>query len=158
MTILNINEKEYSLDLKGHETLLEVLRDTLGLTGTKTACNEAECGACTVLVDDKSVLACITLAKNVEGCKILTIEGLSRGEELHPIQQAFLDNGAVQCGFCAPGFILSTKSLLNRNPKPNLDEIKKSLDGHICRCGGYLKIFDAVKDASQKLNNHDNKE
>ena len=152
MTTLNINKKKYSLDLKGHETLLEVLRDTLGLTGTKTACSEAECGACTVLVNGKSVLACIILARDVENCEILTIEGLSIGENLHPIQQAFLDNGAVQCGFCAPGFILSTKSLLDKNPSPNLNEIKKSLDGHICRCGGYLKIFDAVKDASEKLN------
>ena len=153
----NFNEKEYQLDLKGHETLLEVLRDNLGLTGTKTACNEAECGACTVLVDNNSVLSCIILAKDVEGCSIETIEGLSHEEELHPIQQAFLDNGAVQCGFCAPGFILSTKALLDKNPEPNLEEIKKSLDGHICRCGGYLKIFDAVKDASKKLNNHDTK-
>lgn len=151
MTTLNINKKEYHLELKGNETLLEVLRDTLRLTGTKTACDEAECGSCTVLVDGKSFLSCITLAKDVEEKEITTIEGLSGEEELHVIQQSFLDHGAVQCGFCAPGFILSTKFLLGRNSKPTLDDIKKSLDGHICRCGGYLKIFDAIKDASEKL-------
>ena len=105
MTTLKINNKNYSLDIKGHETLLEILRDTLGLTGTKTACTEAECGVCTVLVNGKAILSCITLAKDVEGEEITTIEGLSSGEDLHPIQQAFLDKGAVQCGFCAPGFI-----------------------------------------------------
>ncbi len=155
MTTLNINKKTYNLDLYGNETLLEVLRDNLKLTGTKTACDEAQCGSCTVLIDGKSFLSCITLAKDVEGKEITTIEGLSSEEDLHVIQQAFLDNGAVQCGFCAPGFILSTKALLDKNPSPNLDEIKKSLDGHICRCGGYLKIFDAVKDASKKITNHD---
>ncbi len=151
MTTLRINKKVYPLELQGHETLLEILRDTLGLTGTKTACTEAECGACTVLVNGKAILSCITLAKDVEGDEITTIEGLSNGEVLHPVQQAFLDQGAVQCGFCAPGFILSAKALLDKNPDPDLEEIKKTFDGHICRCGGYLKIFDAVKDAAQKL-------
>lgn len=150
-TNLNINKKIYTLDLLGHETLLEVLRDTLGLTGTKTACNEAQCGACTVLINGKAVLSCIMLAKDVEGDEILTIEGLSAKGVLHPIQQAFLDQGAVQCGFCAPGFILSTKALLDKNPDPHLDEIKQALDGHICRCGGYLKIFEAVKQAGREL-------
>ena len=151
MTTLKINNKEYSLDLQGHETLLEILRDQLNLTGTKTACEEAECGSCTIIVNGKSILACITLAKDVEGQEISTIEGLATNKELHPIQQAFLDKGAVQCGFCAPGFILSSKVLLDKNPKPTLDEIKKTLDGHLCRCGGYLRIFDAVKQAGEKL-------
>ncbi|MFA6379328.1 MAG: (2Fe-2S)-binding protein, partial [Candidatus Omnitrophota bacterium] len=130
MITLKINHKSYDLDIKDHETLLEVLRETLGFTGTKTACTEAECGACTVLVNGKAILSCITLARDVEGEEITTIEGLSDGENLHPIQQAFLDKGAVQCGFCAPGFILSAKALLDKTPHPNLDEIKKSLDGH----------------------------
>jgi carbon-monoxide dehydrogenase small subunit len=154
MTTLKINNKIYDLELKGHETLLEVLRDSLALTGTKTACTEAECGACTVLVNGKAVLSCITLAMDVEGDEITTIEGLSDGENLHPIQQAFLDKGAVQCGFCAPGFILSAKALLDQKPKPNLDEIRKSLDGHICRCGGYLKIFEAIKQAGESIENN----
>ncbi|MDP8266752.1 MAG: (2Fe-2S)-binding protein [Candidatus Aceula meridiana] len=153
MTKLKINNRIYDLALKGHETLLEVLRDILGLTGTKTACDEAECGACTVLINGKAILSCITLAMDVENDDITTIEGISSGDDLHPIQQAFLDKGAVQCGFCAPGFILSTKALLDENPRPDLDEIKKSLDGHLCRCGGYLKIFDAIEDAAKKLRN-----
>jgi carbon-monoxide dehydrogenase small subunit len=155
MTRLHINNKMYDIELKGHETLLEVLRETLGFTGTKTACTEAECGACTVLVNGKAILSCITLAIEVAGDEILTIEGLSKGEELHPIQQAFLDKGAVQCGFCAPGFILSAKALLDKNPEPSLDEIKRSLDGHVCRCGGYLKIFDAIQAAGEQLKNND---
>ncbi len=155
MTKLKINKKEYLLDLKGHETLLEVLRDQLGMTGTKTACNEAECGACTVLVNGKAILSCIMLAKDAEDLEITTIEGLNTGDNLHPIQQTFLDKGAVQCGFCAPGFILSAKALLDSNQNPTLDEIKKSLDGHICRCGGYLKIFDAVQEAGEKIKTDD---
>ncbi len=155
MTTFHINNKEYTIDIQGHETLLEVLRDHLGLTGTKTACTEAECGTCTVLVNGKAILSCITLAKDVEGDAITTIEGLSDGEHLHPIQQAFLDQGAVQCGFCAPGFILSAKALLDQKPNPSLEEIKKSLDGHVCRCGGYLKIFEAIKDAGEKMNPHE---
>jgi len=153
MTKLKINKKIYELDLKGHETLLEVLRDILGLTGTKTACDEAECGSCTVLINGKAILSCITLAMDTQGDDITTIEGLSEGDDLHPIQQAFLDKGAVQCGFCAPGFVLSAKALLDENPTPNRDEIKKSLDGHLCRCGGYLKIFDAIEDAAKKMRN-----
>lgn len=149
MTTLIINGKKCVLNLIGHETLLEVLRDRLALTGTKSACDEAECGTCTVLINGTAMLSCITLAKDVEGDEITTIEGLSKEKTLHPIQQAFLDKGAVQCGFCAPGFILSAKALLDHNPSPSLDEIKKSLDGHVCRCGGYLKIFDAIKQAAQ---------
>ena len=149
--ILNINNKEYSLTLLGHETLLEVLRDQLGLTGTKTACAEAECGACTVLIDGKTVLSCITLAKGCVGQKILTIEGLSAGETLHPVQQAFLDKGAVQCGYCIPGMILSSKALLDAAPHPSKEQIQKALDGHICRCAGYLKIIEAVEYAGDLI-------
>lgn len=152
MTQLLINKKTYDFNLFGHETLLEVLREQLGLTGTKTACDEAECGACTVLVNGKSVLACITLAMAVAGEEITTIEGLANGDALHPIQQAFLDKGAVQCGFCIPGMILASKALLDQNPQPSAEEIQYALDGNICRCSGYIKIIDAVQHAGKILN------
>ncbi|HOW36347.1 MAG TPA: (2Fe-2S)-binding protein [Candidatus Omnitrophota bacterium] len=148
--ILNINKKQYTVDIQGHETLAEVLRDTCGLTGTKMSCNEAECGACTVIINKKAVLSCITLAADVEGEEITTIEGLSDGDNLHPVQQAFLDHGAVQCGFCSPGMILASKALLDQNPKPDQNDIAYALDGNICRCGGYLKIFDAVRAAAEE--------
>ncbi|MFA5087622.1 MAG: (2Fe-2S)-binding protein [Candidatus Omnitrophota bacterium] len=151
MTTLIINDKEYHLPLQGHETLLEVLRDQLGLTGTKTACQDAECGSCTVLINKKAVLSCLTLACAVAGEEITTIEGLAQGDQLHPLQQAFLDHGAVQCGFCTPGMILAAKALLDKNPKPTEEEIRQALDGNLCRCGGYLKIFDAVKQAGENL-------
>ena len=146
MTFL-INKKNYDVDLKGNETLLEVLRDKLGLIGTKTGCTESECGTCTVAINGKAILSCITLAANVAGKEITTIEGLSDGENLHPVQQAFIDCGAVQCGFCIPGMIMSAKALLDKDPEPTQEEIEYALDGNICRCGGYLKIFDAVRQA-----------
>lgn len=151
MTTLNINKREYQLDLKGHETLLEVLRDSLGLTGTKTACEESECGTCAVVMGGKAVLSCITLAADCVGKEITTIEGLADGEELHPVQQAFIDHGAVQCGFCIPGMIISAKALLDKNPEPTRGEIEHGLDGNLCRCGCYLKIFDAVRAAGKKM-------
>jgi len=151
MIKLNINKREYQLDLKGHETLLEVLRDSLSLTGTKTACEESECGTCTVIINGKAVLSCITLAANCAGKEIATIEGLADGEKLHPVQQAFIDHGAVQCGFCIPGMIMSAKALLDKNPEPTQEEIEYDLDGNLCRCACYLKIFDAIRDAGQKM-------
>lgn len=151
MAKLNINNRTYELDLKGHETLLEVLRDQLSLTGTKTACEESECGTCTVQVNGKAVLSCITLAGNCVGKEITTIEGLADGDKLHPVQQAFLDDGAVQCGFCIPGMIMSSKALLEKNPKPTQEEIEYALDGNLCRCAGYLKIFDAVRHAGEAM-------
>lgn len=151
MTTLIINKKQCVLDLKGHETLLEVLREHLGLTGTKTACDEAECGACAVIIDGRAVLSCITLAANCDGKEITTIEGLANGDELHPIQQAFLNRGAVQCGFCIPGMIMSSKALLDKKTEPTQEEIESALDGNLCRCGGYLKIFDAVRAAGQVI-------
>ena len=151
MINVNINKKDYALDLKGHETLLEVLRDRLSLTGTKTGCEETECGTCTVLVNGKAVLSCITLACNVQGDKITTIEGLAQGEKLHPVQQAYMDEGAVQCGFCIPGMIMSTKALLDKNPEPSQEEIEYALDGNLCRCAGYPKIFDAVRAAGKVM-------
>lgn len=153
MTTLTINKKQYQLDLKGHETLLEVLRNHLSLTGTKTACEESECGTCTVMINGRSTLSCITLAANVVGEEITTIEGLAKGDELHPVQETFVDCGAVQCGFCIPGMIMSSVALLQKNPEPSQEEIEYALDGNICRCGGYLKIFDAVKAAGKMMKN-----
>ena len=149
--ILNINNKDYHLDLKGNETLLEVLRDKLSLTGTKTACEESECGTCTVTINGQSILSCIALASNYEGDKITTIEGLADGDTLHPLQQAFLDCGAVQCGFCIPGMIMSAKSLLERNPEPTREDIDYALDGNLCRCAGYLKIMEAIERAGEEM-------
>ncbi len=149
--ILNINKKQFTVDICGHETLLEVLRDKLGMTGTKTSCMESECGACTVIINEKAVLSCITLAANVAGEEITTIEGLAEGENLHPVQQAFLDKGAAQCGFCIPGMIMSCTALLDRNSRPTQEEIEYALDGNICRCTGYLKVFEAIRDAGGKM-------
>ncbi len=148
---LNINQRKYELDLNGHETLLEVLRNQAGLTGTKTACEESECGTCCVNVNGKSVLSCVTLACNVADDEITTIEGISDGETLHPIQQAYLDHGAVQCGFCIPGFIMSTKALLDKNPEPTQEEMDYALDGNLCRCAGYLRINEAVIQAGKEM-------
>lgn len=147
--ILNVNNQEYEVLVKPQQTLLEVLRETIGLTGTKSGCNEGSCGACTVLVDNKSTLACSTLAIAAQGKEIMTIEGLA-GEDgkLHPIQQSFVENGAIQCGFCTPGMVLSAKSLLDRNSKPNEEEIKEALGGNLCRCTGYVKIIKAIKVAA----------
>lgn len=149
--VLNVNNQEYEVLVKPQQTLLEVLRETVGLTGTKSGCNEGSCGACTVLVDNKPTLACSTLAIAAEGKEIMTIEGLA-GEDgkLHPIQQSFVEVGAVQCGFCTPGMVLSAKSLLDRNSKPNEEEIKEALGGNLCRCTGYAKIIKAVQVAAVK--------
>ncbi len=149
--ILMVNKKKYEVDLKGHETLLEVLRNNLGLTGTKTACEESECGACTVIIKGKAVLSCSTLACDVEGEEITTIEGLADGDHLHPVQEAFLEKGAVQCGYCMPGMIMSSKALLDKNPEPTQEEIEYALDGNLCRCAGYPKIFEAVHQAGQVM-------
>ena len=149
--ILNINQKKIEIEIGGHETLLEVLRDRLGMTGTKTSCTESECGACTVIINKKAVLSCITLARNLEGDDITTIEGVSDGEKLHPVQQAFLDYGSVQCGFCIPGMIMSSKALLDQTTRPTQEDIEYAIDGNLCRCTGYLKIFDAVRHAGEVM-------
>ena len=154
--ILDINSKKYHLELKGNETLLEVLRDNLGLTGTKTGCEESECGTCAVNINGTSILSCITLASILEGEKITTIEGLSDGETLHPLQQAFLDCGAVQCGFCIPGMIMSAKALLEQNPEPTREDIDYALDGNLCRCAGYLTIIEAIEQAGQETKKSSN--
>ena len=148
---ITINNQEHDLKLNGNETLLEVLRDHLTLTGTKTACQESECGTCTVMLNGKAILSCITLAANCDEAKVVTIEGLATGDKLHPVQQAFLDCGSVQCGFCIPGMVMSSVALLEKTPEPTQTEIEYALDGNICRCAGYHKIFDAVKQAGKEM-------
>ena len=133
------------------ETLVTVLRETLGLTGTKVGCGEGDCGACTVLLDGKAVNSCLVLALQVEGREVLTIEGLAGGEALHPVQQAFIDHGAIQCGFCSPGMILSSVALLKQNPKPTEEQVRTGISGNLCRCTGYQKIVEAVLDAADTL-------
>ena len=148
---IRVNEEEYDLLVHPDRTLLDLLRYDLGLTGTKEGCDEGDCGACTVIVDGKAVTSCLVLAVEVDGAAITTIEGMQTGDELHPIQQAFVDSGAVQCGFCTPGMILTTKALLDEIPDPSEDEIKHYLEGNLCRCTGYTKILDAVNIAVKQM-------
>jgi carbon-monoxide dehydrogenase small subunit len=142
---LNVNGDEYPLEIEPHRTLLEVLREEIGLTGTKPNCLEGECGACTVLVDGRAVNSCLYLAVRAAGRSVVTIEGLAEGEKLHPLQAAFLELGGVQCGYCTPGFIVSTAALLAENPHPSDDELSRALAGNICRCTGYTNIRKAVR-------------
>jgi carbon-monoxide dehydrogenase small subunit len=148
---LLVNEQEYELLVGPNKTLLDVLRDDLGLTGTKRGCDSGECGACTVLLDGIPVLSCITLACEVEGKRIQTIEGVAKDGELHPVQKAFVEYGAIQCGFCTPGVVLSAVALLKRNKTPNTAEIKKAISGNLCRCTGYIKIIEAIQKAASSL-------
>ena len=144
-----LNGEPVEVDIEPHLTLLEVLRDTLGLTGTKEGCGAGECGACTVLLDGKTVNACIFPAMEVEAKNVVTIEGIADAQgNLHPIQKAFVEYGAVQCGFCTPGMVLSAKALLDENPKPTEEEIRHGIAGNLCRCTGYLQIIQAIKAAS----------
>jgi len=154
---LNVNGKDYPLEVKPNEILLNVLRDRLGLMGTKYGCGIGECGACTVLLGRKAILSCQTLAFTADGKQITTIEGLERGGELHPLQQAFIDEGAVQCGYCTPGMILNAKALLDVNPDPSNEEIKQAIRGNLCRCTGYTNIVRAIKTASVKIKNSERK-
>jgi aerobic carbon-monoxide dehydrogenase small subunit len=144
---INVNGDEHHLLVATQRTLLEVLRDQLGLTGTKNGCGAGECGACTVLLDGQPVNSCLTLAHEADGREVVTIEGLAQGGVLHPVQQAFVEEGAIQCGFCTPGMVLTTKALLDRNPDPTQEEILEGLRGNLCRCTGYVKIVEAVKTA-----------
>lgn len=148
---LRVNGQEYQVALPAHKTLLEVLREDLGLTGTKHGCELGECGTCTVLVDRQPVLSCLALPVELEGCEITTIEGMADGAQLHPLQTAFAELGAAQCGYCTPGFLLAAWSLLSSNPEPTLDQIKLALSGNICRCTGYIKIFQAVELAAARM-------
>lgn len=146
-----INGEDTVISIKPNKTLLEMIREDLKLTGTKEACDHGECGACTVLINGVPVNSCLVLAMEAHGKEILTIEGLKQDDRLDPIQEAFIQNTGMQCGFCTPGMIMSTKALLNRNPKPSDDEIKEAIAGNLCRCTGYTKIFESIKDASSKI-------
>ena len=151
IAVLTVNGQAYEVILEPHMLLIDVLRDSFGLTGTKYACGAGDCGACTVLIDGRPCFSCLTLAVTAKGKEIVTIEGLASGGELHPLQQAFVDKGAVQCGFCTPGMILSAKALLDEDPDPTRDDIKHALGGNLCRCTGYLKIIDAVEAAAAAM-------
>ncbi|MCS7186479.1 MAG: (2Fe-2S)-binding protein [Armatimonadetes bacterium] len=148
---LRVNGKVYKLQLEPRVTLLDALRNHLNLTGTKKVCNRGECGACTVLMDGKPVNSCMILAVDAEGHDIVTIEGLAKGGKLHPVQEAFVEHDAMQCGFCTPGFIMAAVGLLNQNKAPTLDEIRSALSGNLCRCGVYPRIFAAVADAAKRM-------
>ncbi len=142
---LTINRERYETDAWAGESLLYVLRERLGLPGSKNACEQGECGSCSVLVDGKLVCACLVLAAQAQGHDVVTVEGLAEDGQLHRVQEAFAETGAVQCGFCTPGFVVATADLLRRNPSPSDDEIREALSGNLCRCTGYAKIFDAVR-------------
>jgi aerobic carbon-monoxide dehydrogenase small subunit len=148
---LKVNGKTHELQVKPSATLLDVMREDLGLTGTKEGCGVGECGACTVIVEGQAVNACIMLAVEANGKSITTIEGLADGEKLHPIQEAFVEAGGLQCGFCTPGMVLSAKVLLDNNIAPTDQEIRKGLEGNFCRCTGYTKIIESVRLAAQKM-------
>jgi carbon-monoxide dehydrogenase small subunit len=142
---LTVNNELFEVAINLNRTLLEVLREELSLTGTKESCGQGACGSCTVLLDGLPVRSCLLLAVEAEGREITTIEGLSQGEKLHPVQEAFIEHHAIQCGFCSPGMILTATALLEDNPKPTENEIRHALSGNICRCTGYAKIIGAVK-------------
>jgi carbon-monoxide dehydrogenase small subunit len=148
---LKVNGINYAVNVEPRRTLVEVLRENLGLMGTKVSCNEGECGACTVLIDGRPAASCLVLAIDAEQKEIVTIEGMSAGEKLHPIQKAFLKHGAIQCGFCTPGMVMSTKALLDDNPHPTALEVRRAISGNLCRCTGYQQIVDSVLAVSQKV-------
>jgi aerobic-type carbon monoxide dehydrogenase small subunit (CoxS/CutS family) len=148
---LRVNGEARTAAVEPHHTLLEVLREELDLTGTKHGCELGECGACTVLVDGVPILSCLTLALQVTGSEILTVEGLASASELHPLQTAFAEEGAAQCGYCTPGMLLTAKALLDANGRPSRDEIAQAISGNLCRCTGYTAIYEAIEKASLKV-------
>jgi aerobic-type carbon monoxide dehydrogenase small subunit (CoxS/CutS family) len=148
---LRVNGEEYDAVVAPYKTLLEVLREDLALTGTKHGCELGECGACAVLIDGRPVLACLVLALECEGRAIDTVEGLARGPELHPLQSAFADLGAAQCGYCTPGILMTAKALLEAEPDADRERIKEALSGNLCRCTGYQQIFEAVEEAARQM-------
>jgi aerobic-type carbon monoxide dehydrogenase small subunit (CoxS/CutS family) len=146
-----LNGEEAEVAFAPHKTLLEVLREDLNLTGTKHGCELGECGTCTVLVDGRSILSCLMLGLDAEDREVTTIEGMADGATLHPLQDTFADLGAAQCGYCSPGFLLAAKELLEKKPNPSRDEIKEALSGNLCRCTGYIKIYEAVEVAAARM-------
>ena len=151
MISFTLNGTRRHLEVRPEETLLDLLREDLGLTGTKHGCDGGECGACTVLVNGRPVSSCLVLAPSIREREVMTIEGLADNGKLHPVQQAFIDHGAPQCGFCSPGMILTAKAFLEANPAPTRAEVRRALAGNLCRCTGYMKMIDAVMDAADRL-------
>ncbi len=147
-----INGRPIEADVDEKMRLIDFLRDELNLTGTKEGCSEGECGACTVIMDKRAVTSCTVLAGQIDGCEILTIEGLAKNGELDILQKKFIEYGAVQCGFCPPGFIMSAKALMMNNKNPSLNEIKRAVEGNLCRCTGYIKIIEAIEAAVKEVN------
>jgi carbon-monoxide dehydrogenase small subunit len=146
---LTVNGTSYEVAIEPQQSLLQLLREELHLTGTKEGCSEGECGACTVLLDGKTVDSCLIFALEAQGREVMTIEGLAQGDQLHPVQKAFAEYGAVQCGFCTPGMILAAKALLDSNPHPTEIEIRQGISGNLCRCTGYVKIVEAIQAAAR---------
>ena len=148
---ITVNGQKRKFETDPTTRLLDLLREDLKLTGVKEGCGKRECGACTVIMDGKLAASCLVLAVQADGSDILTVEGLSKGDELHPIQESFIEAGAIQCGFCTPGMVLAGKNLLDKNPTPGEQEIRRGLSGNLCRCTGYRKIIDAVKLSAERL-------
>lgn len=148
---LHVNDNFYSVQVEPDELLVDVLREKIGLTGTKKGCGTGDCGACSIIMDGRLVTSCLILATAAEGKSILTIEGMEKDGKLHPIQQSFLDHHAVQCGFCTPGLVMATKALLDETPHPTEEEIRLGISGNLCRCTGYQKIVEAIQSASEKI-------
>ncbi|MDD3627731.1 MAG: (2Fe-2S)-binding protein [bacterium] len=148
---LKVNGTDYSVQVQSKDTLLHVLRNKLGFTGVKEGCAAGECGACTVIINGKATNSCMILAVEMDGAEIMTIEGLSNGEDIHPIQKKFIEHGAIQCGFCTPGMILTTYALLKSNPSPTEEEIKIAISGNLCRCTGYVQIIEAIQAAAAEM-------
>lgn len=148
---LTVNGRKVDLEVGANETLLDVLRDRLDLTGSKKVCDRGECGGCTVHLDGEPVYACMFLAIRADGKTVRTVEGLAEGDKLHPVQEAFIEKDGYQCGYCTPGFLMTTSAFLEKNPSPSLDEIKQALSGNLCRCANYAKIYSAVDLAAKKM-------
>ena len=151
LVMLNVNNTPYEVAVEPNRTLAQVLREDLNLPGTKIGCGMGDCGACTVIMNGRPVNSCLVLAVQANGAEITTIEGVADGRDLHPIQESFVNNGAIQCGFCTPGMILSAKSLLAKNPNPTEAEIRTAISGNLCRCTGYQKIVESVQEASRAM-------
>lgn len=149
---LTVNGESHELLVEPYQTLVDIIRDEAGLTGTKKGCGSGECGSCTIILDGKPVNSCLILGVEVDGSEILTIEGLKQGEELHPIQKAFIHFGAIQCGFCTPGMIISAKALLDICPNPTEEQVKMAISGNLCRCTGYKKIIETIMNVSSQIN------